>query len=109
MPVDIRARIEGFIEQRPFAEGQTVRQWQDLFLIEEGAYEAALAAARASLAGAQAALRDAEGRLQRNQELRRTQAKRSTWPPARFRSGPASRVPMRCWCRVRSPPSSSGP
>ncbi|HEV2566536.1 MAG TPA: efflux RND transporter periplasmic adaptor subunit [Microvirga sp.] len=72
--VDIRARVEGFIEARPFAEGQTVREWQDLFLIEDGAYEAALAAARASLAGAQAALRDAEGRLQRNQELRRTQA-----------------------------------
>lgn len=72
--VDIRARVEGFIEARPFAEGQEVREWQDLFIIEDGAYEATLAAARASLAGAQAALRDAEGRLQRNQELRRTQA-----------------------------------
>jgi membrane fusion protein (multidrug efflux system) len=72
--VDIRARVEGFIEARPFAEGQTVREWQDLFVIEEGAYEAALSAARASLAGAQAALRDAEGRRQRNQELRRIQA-----------------------------------
>jgi len=72
--VDIRARVEGFIEQRPFAEGQAVRQWEDLFILEDGAHEAALAAARASLAGAEAALRDAEGRLQRNQELRRTQA-----------------------------------
>lgn len=72
--VDIRARVEGFIEARPFAEGQAVRQWEELFTLEEGAYEAALAAARASLAGAEAALRDAEGRLQRNQELRRTQA-----------------------------------
>ncbi|MBO1905451.1 efflux RND transporter periplasmic adaptor subunit [Microvirga sp. 3-52] len=72
--VDIRARVEGFIEARPFAEGQEVREWQDLFILEDGAYEAALSAARASLAGAQAALRDAEGRLQRNQELRRTQA-----------------------------------
>ncbi|EIM30236.1 efflux RND transporter periplasmic adaptor subunit [Microvirga lotononidis] len=72
--VDIRARVEGFIEARPFAEGQEVREWQELFILEDGAYEAALSAARASLAGAQAALRDAEGRLQRNQELRRTQA-----------------------------------
>lgn len=72
--VDIRARVEGFIEARPFAEGQEVREWQDLFILEDGAYEARLAVARASLAGAQAALRDAEGRLQRNQELRRTQA-----------------------------------
>jgi len=72
--VDIRARVQGFIEARLFAEGQEVRERQDLFIIEDGAYEAALSAARAGLAGAQAALRDAEGRLQRNQELRRTQA-----------------------------------
>lgn len=72
--VDIRARVDGFIEARPFAEGQTVREWQELFVIERDAYDAALSAARASLAAAQASLRDAEGRLQRNQELRRTQA-----------------------------------
>jgi len=72
--IDIRARVEGFIEARPFEEGQTVREGQDLFVIEKAAYEAALSAARAGLAGAQATLRDAEGRLQRNQELRRTQA-----------------------------------
>jgi membrane fusion protein (multidrug efflux system) len=34
--VDIRARGEGFVEQRPFAEGQAVREWQDLFIIEDG-------------------------------------------------------------------------
>ncbi len=72
--IDIRARVEGFIEARPFEEGQAVREGQNLFMIEKAAYEAALSAARASLAGAQATLRDAEGRLQRNQELRRTQA-----------------------------------
>lgn len=72
--VDIRARIEGFIQARPFEEGRLVAAGQDLFIIERATYEAALTSARASLAGAQATLRDAEGRFQRNQELRRTQA-----------------------------------
>ena len=72
--VDIRARVEGFVEARRFDEGQYVRAGQDLFLIEKAGYEATLSSARASLAGAQATLRDAEGRLRRNQELRRTDA-----------------------------------
>lgn len=72
--VDVRARVEGFIEARPFEEGQFVREGQDLFLIEKASYEATLSSARASLAGTQATLRDAEGRLRRNQELRRTDA-----------------------------------
>jgi membrane fusion protein (multidrug efflux system) len=72
--VDIRSRIEGFVAERPFEEGRLVTQSQVLFVIERGNYEAALASARASLSGAEATLRDAEGRLQRNLELRRTQA-----------------------------------
>jgi membrane fusion protein (multidrug efflux system) len=71
--VDIRSRIEGFVEARPFSERQLLQEGQELFLIERAAYETALATASASLAGAQADLRDAEGRFQRNQELRRTQ------------------------------------
>lgn len=70
--VDIRARVEGFIEARPFEEGQSVTEGQDLFLIERASYEAALVAAQARLAGARATLTDAEGRLQRNLELRRS-------------------------------------
>ncbi|MGU3496226.1 efflux RND transporter periplasmic adaptor subunit [Xanthobacteraceae bacterium A53D] len=70
--VDIRARVEGFIEARPFAEGQAVTAGEDLFLIEKAPYEAALVAAQARLAAAAAALRDAEGRLARNLELRRS-------------------------------------
>lgn len=71
--VDIRARVEGFLEARPFDEGQAVQQGQLLFIIEKAAYEIALAAAQAGLAGAEATLRDAEGRLERNRELSRTQ------------------------------------
>lgn len=72
--VDIRARVEGFIEARPFEEGQIVREGQELFRIERPNYEAALATARAGLASAQATLRNAERALERNQVLRRTQA-----------------------------------
>lgn len=72
--VDIRARVEGFIATRPFREGQAVREGDDLFVLEKTSYEAALSAARATLGGAQATLEDAERRVQRNQELRRTQA-----------------------------------
>jgi membrane fusion protein (multidrug efflux system) len=71
--VDIRARVEGFIQERPFKEGQSVREGQVLFVIEKTAYEAALASSQAGLASAQATLLDAERRLQRNQELSRTQ------------------------------------
>ena len=72
--VDIRSRVEGFVEARHFDEGQVVQQGQVLFQIESAGYEAALVAARASLASAQADLRDAEGRFQRSEQLRRTQA-----------------------------------
>jgi membrane fusion protein (multidrug efflux system) len=72
--VDIRARVDGFIQARLFDEGRLVTKDRELFLIEKAAYEAAVASARAHLAGAQASLLDAEGRLQRNQQLRRTQA-----------------------------------
>jgi membrane fusion protein, multidrug efflux system len=71
--VDIRTRIEDFIKERPFNEGQDVNQGQDLFLIEREGYEAALSAAQAALAGAEADLRETEGRFQRNQQLRENQ------------------------------------
>ena len=72
--VDIRARVDGFVEARPFNEGQTVREGQDLFILEKSAYESALAAARADMAAEQATLEDSERRLQRNELLRRTDA-----------------------------------
>jgi len=72
--VDIRARVEGFIEERPFMEGQTVQSGQSLFILEKVAFDAAVTTARANLASAEATLKDAERRVQRNQELRRTQA-----------------------------------
>jgi membrane fusion protein (multidrug efflux system) len=71
--VDIRARVEGFIQERPFEEGQMVQEGQTLFVIEPASYQAALTAAQASLAGAQATLQEAERTLERNLQLSRNQ------------------------------------
>lgn len=71
--VDVRARVEGFIKERPFEEGRPVQQGQTLFQIEPDQYEAMLAAAEAGLAGAQATLLDAQMRLDRNTQLRANQ------------------------------------
>ncbi|KQV80003.1 efflux RND transporter periplasmic adaptor subunit [Rhizobium sp. Root1220] len=76
--VDVRARIEGFIQSRLFAEGQVVRKDQDLFLIDKRASEIALADAKAGLASAQATLADARRRLERNQSLSSQTVSRAT-------------------------------
>ncbi|XAZ21353.1 efflux RND transporter periplasmic adaptor subunit (plasmid) [Sinorhizobium sp. B11] len=76
--VDIRSRIEGFVDQRLFNEGQLVRKDQDLFLIDKRSLEIALSDARAALASAQAALADAERRVARNQSLSNQTVSRAT-------------------------------
>ena len=45
--VDLRARVDGFLEARTFEEGRPVAEGQELFLIEPAQYEAMLAAAQA--------------------------------------------------------------
>lgn len=67
--VDLRARIEGFVEERLFNEGSTVQKGQPLFSIERRSYELALEDAQAGLASAKASVADAERRLRRNQTL----------------------------------------
>ena len=52
--VDIRARVQGFVEARPLAAGEEGRGWQETFIIEDHRYEAALSAVRPSVDGAQA-------------------------------------------------------
>ncbi|CAN7648859.1 efflux RND transporter periplasmic adaptor subunit [Rhizobium sp. LjRoot258] len=76
--VDIRSRIEGFIEKRLFNEGQVVKSGQDLFLIDSRALEIALADAKASLASAQATLADAQRRVDRNKSLSSQTVSRAT-------------------------------
>jgi membrane fusion protein (multidrug efflux system) len=54
--IEIRARVEGFLESVNFAEGTPVRKAQLLYTIDPKPFEAALAQARAKLAEAEAEL-----------------------------------------------------
>jgi len=60
--VDLRARVEGFLEKRAFTEGAEVRAGDLLFQIEKGTYQAAVgeAAARVSRTQAELNLTDIE-------------------------------------------------
>jgi RND family efflux transporter MFP subunit len=54
--VEIRARVQGVLEQVRFREGSEVKQNQVLFVIQQDEYKAAVQSARAHLAKAQADL-----------------------------------------------------
>jgi membrane fusion protein, multidrug efflux system len=58
--VIIRARVRGFLTERHFEEGSSVKKGQLLFVIDEEQYKVALESARASQAEAEAALKKAE-------------------------------------------------
>jgi membrane fusion protein (multidrug efflux system) len=70
--VDVRSRIEGFIDKRLFDEGSPVEAGQPLFLIDARGLEIALAEAKANLASAKATLDDATRRFERNRTLSQT-------------------------------------
>ncbi|OWV97359.1 hemolysin secretion protein D [Rhizobium sp. R72] len=76
--VDIRSRIEGFLDRRLFEEGQIVKKDQELFLVDKRSLEISLQDANASLASAQATLADARRRLERNQSLSSQTVSRAT-------------------------------
>jgi membrane fusion protein (multidrug efflux system) len=57
--VTIRARVRGFLTERHFEEGATVRKGDLLFVIDEKPYQIALDSAKARLAEAEAELRKA--------------------------------------------------
>jgi membrane fusion protein (multidrug efflux system) len=69
--VDLRARVQGYLEAVKFNEGSDVRARDLLFTIEQAPYLASVNAARAKVASAEAALTNA------SQYLRRLQAVRS--------------------------------
>jgi len=54
--VEIRARVEAFVQEMPFTEGTNVVAGQLLFKLDDAPYKEKLAAARGSLAEAEAAL-----------------------------------------------------
>jgi membrane fusion protein (multidrug efflux system) len=67
--VDLRARVQGFLQERRFEEGEDVQTGQVLFVIDPSRYEAQLASARARLSRAEATLRDTERDLARTRTL----------------------------------------
>ena len=71
--VDIVARVEGFLEERNFKEGQYVKTGDLLFRIEQATYKAAVEQARATLAKAKATEVNAKLQFQRGKELVRNQ------------------------------------
>ncbi|MDE5454300.1 efflux RND transporter periplasmic adaptor subunit [Bradyrhizobium sp. CSA112] len=67
--VDVRARVQGFLEKVAFTEGQDVKADDLLFTIERDQYEAALLQANSQQASAEANLRNAQVTLERRQQL----------------------------------------
>lgn len=67
--VEIRARVDGFLEQRLFGEGKEVKKGDLLFVIEKAPYEAAVSEAVGALESAKAALARANVEFERQQSL----------------------------------------
>jgi membrane fusion protein (multidrug efflux system) len=63
--VEIRARVDGFLDKRTYAEGQPVRAGQTMFLMDAKPFEASLQSARGQLAQQQARLTVAKANLDR--------------------------------------------
>ncbi|MEK0084411.1 efflux RND transporter periplasmic adaptor subunit [Benzoatithermus flavus] len=72
--VDLRARVEGFLEKRLFQEGQEVKAGDLLFVIEKAPYQAEIEAINAAIARAQASLDLATIEQRRQQQLVQKQA-----------------------------------
>ena len=65
--VDVRARVEGFLESMEFTPSSEVKKGQLLFVIDRKPYKAQLEQAEADLASAKAKLQLAEAKLTRKQ------------------------------------------
>jgi membrane fusion protein (multidrug efflux system) len=66
---EVRARVDGIVEERLFTEGSDVEKGQELYRIEAAPYLASLSAARANLARAEANLLTAKQTAERDEEL----------------------------------------
>lgn len=66
---EVRARVDGIVQERRFKEGADVRKGDPLYLIDPAPYRAALASAEAELQRAQATLASNASQLKRNQVL----------------------------------------
>ncbi|MGH6934041.1 MAG: efflux RND transporter periplasmic adaptor subunit [Dongiaceae bacterium] len=71
--VELRARVQGFLQKQLFAEGQDVTAGDLLFVIEPEPFQAAVSQAEADLASAQADAKNAKLQLGRAEELLKKQ------------------------------------
>ena len=71
--VELRARVEGFLEKVLFREGQTVKAGDLLYQIEKVQFQAAVDQAKANVASAQAEATNAQLQYNRNLELSKRQ------------------------------------
>ena len=67
--VEIRSRVEGFLEKRLYTEGSMVKNGDVLFQMDQKPFQADLRAAKAELAQQQARLENAEANLKRVKPL----------------------------------------
>lgn len=72
--VEVRARVQGIVEQRVFTEGTDVKRGQLLYVIEPVEYQKAVDTAKAALARASADLANAQARERRLAPLVKEQA-----------------------------------
>lgn len=66
---EVRARVDGIVQERRFVEGADVRRGQPLYLIDPAPYRTALASAEAELQRAQATLASSTSLANRNKVL----------------------------------------
>ncbi|MNM99772.1 Efflux pump periplasmic linker BepD precursor [compost metagenome] len=69
--MEVRAQVSGILQKRFYEEGRPVKQGQQLFLIDQRPYQAALAQAKGSLAQTQARYRQTDRDLRRIRELQK--------------------------------------
>jgi RND family efflux transporter MFP subunit len=67
--VNLTARVEGFLQEIKFKDGQDVKQGQPLFVIEPAPYQAKVTKAKADLDSQKARLTQAEVELTRSKKL----------------------------------------
>ncbi len=67
--VDLRARVDGFLESRNFREGSEVKQGELLFVIEKASYNVTVQERQADLAVAEANLKNSESNYKRKKTL----------------------------------------
>ncbi|WP_179221821.1 efflux RND transporter periplasmic adaptor subunit [Inquilinus limosus] len=71
--VDLVARVEGFLQQRNYTEGQEVKAGNLLFVLEKDTYQAAVDQAQANLSSAQANADNAKLQADRARDLIKNQ------------------------------------